>query len=83
MWASQVALVVKNWQCRRHKILRFYSWVSKLPWRRAWETTPIVLPVKFHGQRGLVGYSLWGLREPDITEATEQAGILYITHVRW
>ena len=41
-WASQVALVIKNHrQCRR---LRFDPWVGKIPWRRAWQPTPVFLP---------------------------------------
>ena len=31
-------------------------------------TTPVFLPGKFHRQRSLEGYSLWGLRELDMTE---------------
>ena len=27
------------------------------------------MPGKFHGQRGLVGYSLWGHKESDTTES--------------
>ena len=30
--------------------------------------TPVFLPGKFHGQRSLVGYSLWGCKESDTTE---------------
>ena len=26
-----------------------------IPWRRAWQTTPVFLPGEFHGQRSLVG----------------------------
>ena len=29
------------------------------PWRRKWQPTPVFLPGKSHGQRSLVGYSLW------------------------
>ena len=29
---------------------------------------PVFLPEEFHGQRGLVGYSPWGQKEPDMTE---------------
>ena len=29
--------------------------------------TPVFLPGKFHGQRSLVGYSLWGCKESDMT----------------
>ena len=35
-------------QCRRHG---FDPWVWKTPWRRAWQTTPVVLPGESHGQR--------------------------------
>ena len=30
--------------------------------------TPVLLPGKFHGLRSLVGYSLWGRKELDMTE---------------
>ena len=40
------------------------------PWRRAWQPTPVFLPGKSHGQRSLVGYSPWGHKEADMTEAT-------------
>ena len=33
-------------------------------------TTPVFLPGKFHAQRSLVGYSPWGRKESNITEAT-------------
>ena len=36
---------------------RFNSWVGKIPWRRAWQPTPVFLPGKSHGQWSLVGYS--------------------------
>ena len=35
-------------------------------WRRKWQPTPVFLPGESHGQRGLVGYSLWGHKESDI-----------------
>ena len=52
-------------QCRRP---RFHPWVGKIPWRRKWQYTPVLLPGKSHGQRSLVGYSLWGRKESDMTE---------------
>ena len=39
-----------------------------LPWRRKWQPTPVLLPGKFHGQRSLVGYSLWDHHESHMTE---------------
>ena len=37
-------------------------------WRRQWQSTPVLLPGKFHGQRSLVGCSPWGHEESDMTE---------------
>ena len=36
--------------------------------RRKWQPTPVFLPEKSHGQRSLVGYSLWSHKELDMTE---------------
>ena len=33
-------------RCKRHW---FDPWVRKIPWRRKWEPTPVLLPGKFHG----------------------------------
>ena len=48
------------------------TWVQSLgwedPWRRAWQSTPVLLPGESHGQRSLVGYSPWGSKESDTTE---------------
>ena len=41
-------------QCRRPKRCRFDPWVGKIPWRRAWQPTPVFLPGESHGQRSLV-----------------------------
>ena len=46
----------------------FDPWVGKIRWRRKWQSTPVLLPGKSHGQRSLVGYSLWGHKESDTTE---------------
>ena len=50
-------------QCRKHGI---DPWLRKIPWRRKWLPTPVLLPGKSHGQRSLVG-SLWSLKESDTT----------------
>ena len=31
-------------QCKRDKRLSFDPWVGKIPWRRAWQPTPVILP---------------------------------------
>ena len=49
-------------QWRSSKRCGFNSWVRKIPWQRAWQPTPVVLPGESHGQRSLVGYSPWGHR---------------------
>ena len=55
-------------QCRRHKRREFDPWVGKIPWKRAWQPTPVFLPGRVHGQRSLVGYSQWDRKESDTTE---------------
>ena len=47
---------------------RFNPWVRKIPWRRKWQPTPVLLPGKSHGWRILVGYRPWGRKESDTTE---------------
>ena len=37
-------------------------WVRKIPCWRKWQPTPVLLPGKSQGQRGLVGYSPWGCK---------------------
>ena len=40
-------------QCRRQRH-QFSAWVGKIPWRWAWQPTPVFLPGKSHGQRSQV-----------------------------
>ena len=44
-------------QCRGHKRHRFDPWVKTIPWRRAWQPAPVVLPRESLGQKSLEGYS--------------------------
>ena len=44
------------WRCR------FKPWIGKTPWRRKWQSTPILLSREFHRQRSLMGYSTQGCR---------------------
>ena len=64
---SLVAQAVKSicLQCRRP---RFDPWVEKIPWRRRWQPTPVLLPGESHGWKSLVGYNPWGRKESDTTE---------------
>ena len=51
--------------CRRPG---FDPCVGKIPWRRKWQPTPVLLPGESHGWRSLVGYSLWDRKDSDMTE---------------
>ena len=51
-------------QFRRH---RFDSWVRKIPWRRKWQSNPVLLPEKSHGQKNLVGTVHEITKESDTT----------------
>ena len=48
-------------------------WVGKIPWRRAWQPSPVFLPGESRGQSSLVGCSPKGHKESDTTEATYHA----------
>ena len=59
------------------------AWVQSLGWedppsRRKWQPTPVLLPGESHGQRSLVGYSLWVCKRVGDGGETEhkQAGSL-------
>jgi len=45
-WVSQVGLVVKNPHANAGDLrdTEFSPWVRKIPWRRAWQPTPVFLP---------------------------------------
>jgi len=51
-----------SYQHRRCKRCQFDSRVRKIPWRRAWQPTPIFMFRESHGQRSLEGYSPWNHR---------------------
>ena len=59
-------------QCKRLKRSGYNPWVGKIPWRRTWQPTPVLLPGESHGQRSLAGYSPWGCKESDMTAPLTQ-----------
>ena len=66
-----MALEVKNTPANAgQKKLVFNPRVGKIPWRRAWQPTPVFLPGESHGERSLEGYSPWGHKESDTAEPT-------------
>ena len=69
--ASQVLLAVKNMFANAGDMRPgFHPWVRKIPWKRAQQPTPVLLPGESHRQRRLVSYSPWGYKELDTTEVT-------------
>ena len=49
-------------------------WVGRSPGGGKWQSTPVFLLEKSHGQRSLIGHSPWGHKELDATE--------WLTHAR-
>ena len=67
-WLSDwmIVILVKNLPANAG-YLGSIPWVGKIPYRRKWNTTPVFLPGKSHGQRSLVGDSPRGCKESDMT----------------
>ena len=61
-----MAQTVKNLPAMQET--RFNPWVSKVPWGKEWQPTPVFLPEEFHGQMNLAGYSLQDGKELDMME---------------
>ena len=51
-------------ECRRH---RFDPRVGRIPWRRKWQPTLVLLPGKSHGKRSLVEYTVHGFAKSLVT----------------
>ena len=79
--ASQVAQCVKNLSAMQ-ETQETWVRVGKIPLRRAWQPTLVFLPGEYLGQRSLVGYSPWGCKGSDTTEASEYIHIHARTHSR-
>ena len=56
-------------QFRRHG---FDPWVGNIPCRRKWQSIPVFLPGKSHGQRSLMGYSPWDCKRVGRDLATKR-----------
>ena len=64
--ASLVARTVKNLPAMQETSVRSLHQEDSLEKERT--THSIFLPVESHGQRSLVGYSLWGCTQSDMIE---------------
>ena len=69
--ASEVALVVKEpiCRCRRHKRCGFNPCVREDPLEEGMETHSSILAWRVPWKSSLAGYSPWGRKELDTTEA--------------
>ena len=65
--------VVKNLPANAGDVqkIRVPSLVQEDPLEKEMATHSSILAGKFHGQRSLVGYSPWGCKASDTTEAAE------------
>ena len=71
-WASQAVQVVKNLPANAGDARGLVSsyCVRKIPWRRAWQPTPVFLPGESHGQRSLVSSQRVGRDRSDLITHT-------------
>ena len=58
--------MIKSLSVMQETQVQLLDWM--IPWRNKWQSTPVFLPGKSHGQKRLVGYCPWGLKELDRTE---------------
>ena len=70
---NQVVLVVKNQPANAGDVrnVGLIPGLETIPWRRAWQPTPVFSPGESHGQRNLAGYGPWGCKQSEVTEAAE------------
>ena len=61
-------------QCGRPS---FDPWVRKIPWRREYLSTLVLLSGEIHWQRNLMGYSPWGCKESAMTEWLTFSSLLW------
>ena len=66
-----------TWQAAVHgvemtkQLTHTHPWAGKIPWRRKWQPTLVLLSEESHGQRSLTGYSLWYSKELSVTADDE------------
>ena len=67
-----LALLFTSWACqfRTHRRHKLNPRIGKSPWKRPWQSTPVLLLRASHRQRSQVGYSPWDRKESDKIEVT-------------
>ena len=66
------------WLCKSRRRHGLDSWVGKIPWKRTWQPTSVLLPGESHGQRSLVGYSPQGHKRVGHANLTTQHTCTYL-----
>ena len=66
-------------QCSR---CEFDPWVGKIPRRRKWQSAPVFLPEKSHGQRSLAGYCPWDRKRVRHDLETQFSSVQSLSRVR-
>ena len=80
IYPSQVVLLVKNLPANAgDKRCGFDPWVGKIPWRRKWQCTPVLLSGESRGQRSLAVYSPQGHKESDRLKQLSRHAYIYPT----
>ena len=64
-----MAQTLKSLVCLQCRKSGFNPWVGKIPLEKEVATHSSILAWKSHGWRSLAGYSPWGCKELDVTEA--------------
>ena len=67
----------------RHDWVTSLSLFTFMHWRRKWQPTPVFLPGESQEWGILVGCHLWGRRESDTTEVTQQQQHTYFVLPLW
>ena len=70
-------LVVKNLPASAGDRSGFDPWVRKIPWRRAWQPTPVSLPGESM-DRGAWRATVLGVAESDTAEVAQHSYIVYV-----
>ena len=63
-------------QCKRCRRCVFYPWMGKIPWRRAWQPTPVFLPGEFSLDRGA-----WQATVHGVANESQRTEWLSTTHI--
>ena len=67
-----------RWQsvCLQFRRLGLDTWVRKIPWRRKWQPTPVLLPRKSHGRRSLVSMGSQRVRHDGATSLSHARKVM-------